>query len=167
MTNEVNIITDETALDILNHLDGWTLDKICDEISENNNTNIDNSGLTNDEIIELYSSNVSEDQIKKIFNNSNKLMTKNEINFFYEEALSDSENHVGVRLNDFTGRSKKDFYKAVCRLAASKLWNKYNIRVEEDGTEGTYIRSYGGILYTDVYNKLNKLKPSKLYGLSS
>lgn len=153
--NKPSMIDDETSSKILQYLDNW-------ESADKKSKNMDFLK----KVQNIETSDLTPEQIKKIFNQANNQVTKEDVDFFYNDALSDAENYVGLRVKNFHNNLKDDFLKAVYKLAASRLWDKYNVRVDVDQTEGTFIRSYGALLYRQAYDKLDNLKPSKLYGLS-
>ena len=55
----------------------------------------------------------------------------------------------------------------VCLLTASDLWNKYNIRVNNEDMEDTYIQSYGGLLYQQSITILNTFINQRITSLTS
>ena len=57
--------------------------------------------------------------------------------------------------------------KGVCLLTASDLWNKYNIRVNNEDMEDTYVQSYGGLLYKQAVTILNSFINQRVSNLSS
>jgi hypothetical protein len=142
------MIGNEEALKILTYLDGW------------------NIKTTNGEIIYIHDvSDLSDTEIKEIFNDSNKKVHIEELDFFFEDALSDSLIFTNQKIKN-NDKINHDFLKAVYKLTASKIWNKYNIHVETDETESIFTRSYGGILYSDAMKKLQRFRKNMLYGLS-
>ena len=60
-----------------------------------------------------------------------------------------------LQRKDLSPIEEEVFIKGVCLLAASDLWNKYNIRVNNEDLEDTYMQSYGGLLYKQSINILN------------
>ena len=59
-----------------------------------------------------------------------------------------------LNIDDLTSVEARMFIRAVCKWTASNLWNKYNIRVNNEDMEDTYIQSYGGLLYKSALNTL-------------
>ena len=88
---------------------------------------------------------------------ANKVITRTECRLFYEEALDLAYLHTNrLNIEDLTSVEAKAFLRATCKWAASNLWNKYNIRVNNEDMEDTYVQSYGGLLY---HSALKGLQP--------
>lgn len=121
---------------VLNHLDGWVL---------KNTTSSSSSSSTSSAFL------TSTDEYV------NKEVTSAEVQFFYElsvdEALAYTNRH---NADDLSTNEFRTFCNAIYLLCASKLWNKYNVRVSNEDLEDTYIQSYGGLLYKDSVKLLNR-----------
>lgn len=99
---------------------------------------------------------------------ANKTITDAECQLFYEEALDQAYMHTNrLNVDDLTSVEARVFIRGVCKWAASNLWNKYNIRVNNEDMEDTYIQSYGGLLYKSALNTLNQFINQRITGLSS
>lgn len=126
---------------ILSNLDGWVIEKPTqtEEVeSENETTNI-NPFMTTSELE----------------NKANKVITSTECQLFYEETLDMAYMHTNrLNIDDLSSVEARTFIRAVCKWTASNLWNKYNIRVNNEDMEDTYIQSYGGLLYKSALKTL-------------
>ena len=90
-------------------------------------------------------------------NKANKVITSTECRLFYEEALDQAYMHTNrLNIDDLNEVEARAFIRAVCKWTASNLWNKYNIRVNNEDMEDTYVQSYGGLLY---HSALKALQP--------
>jgi uncharacterized protein YqfB (UPF0267 family) len=124
---------------IISNLDGWRIQDDTDS-SENTNESLDvNPFMTTDE-----------------FNHkANKVITRTECQLFYEETLDNAYMHTNrLNIDDLTSVEANIFIRAVCKWTASNLWNKYNIRVNNEDLEDTYVQSYGGLLYSSAMKAL-------------
>ena len=52
-------------------------------------------------------------------------------------------------------------------MTASDLWNKYNIRVNNEDMEDTYVQSFGGLLYKQAVMILKSFINQRVTSLSS
>ena len=88
-------------------------------------------------------------------NKANKVITRTECRTFYEETLDLAYLHTNrLNIEDLTEIEARAFTRAVCKWTASNLWNKYNIRVNNEDMEDTYVQSYGGLLYKSALKAL-------------
>lgn len=88
-------------------------------------------------------------------NKANKVITSTECRLFYEEALDLAYMHTNrLNIDDLNEVEARAFIRAVCKWTASNLWNKYNIRVNNEDLEDTYVQSYGGLLYRSALKAL-------------
>ena len=123
MVNDVNYNSDIRDMIIAN-LDGWQVTDIPPEPTETETSNDIDPFMTTTEIQ----------------NKPNKKITDNECRLFYEEALDLAYMHTNrLNIDDLTSVESKVFLRAVCKWTASNLWNKYNIRVNNEDMEDTYI----------------------------
>ena len=98
----------------------------------------------------------------------NKRITDNECRLFYEEALDQSYMHTNrLNIDDLTSVEARMFIRGVCKWTASNLWNKYNIRVNNEDMEDTYVQSYGGLLYHSALKTLQPFINQRVSSLSS
>ena len=145
MTVEYN---EDKQNQILSHLDGWvayTPTSSAEDTSEET------------EVVEVVSTG-----------NPNKRVSTVEIQRFYEEALDKAYIHCNrLNVTDLTSVEEGLFVKGVCLLTASDLWSKYNIRVNNEDMEDTYIQSYGGLLYKQAMNILNSFINQRITSLTS
>ena len=86
---------------------------------------------------------------------ANKVITKTECRLFYEETLDNAFMHTNrLNIDDLSEIESRTFIRAVCKWTASNLWNKYNVRVNNEDLEDTYVQSYGGLLYASAMKAL-------------
>ena len=137
---------------ILSNLDGWVIE--TSESSENQNENDDdiNPFMTRTEL-----------QTK-----ANKVITSTECQVFYEETLDMAYMHTNrLNIDDLSEVETRAFIRAVCKWTASNLWNKYNIRVNNEDMEDTYVQSYGGLLYKSALNGLQPFINQRIMAMSN
>ena len=139
---------------IIANLDGWTIEERLqqnqndDPTEENNNIN---PFMTSDEL-----------QLKH-----NKVITRAECRIFYEETLDMAYMHTNrLNIEDLTEVEARTFKRAVCKWTASNLWNKYNIRVNNEDLEDTYVQSYGGLLYKSAIKSLQPFINQRISNLT-
>ena len=72
-----------------------------------------------------------------------------------------------LNIEDLTSVEARMFIRGVCKWAASNLWNKYNIRVNNEDMEDTYVQSYGGLLYKSALNTLQQFINQRISGMNS
>lgn len=148
MTNCINYNNDIQNM-ILANLDGW-------RITDN---------ATTDTVDESINPFMTSDEVK---HKANKLITEQECMFFYEEALDLSLSYTNrLNIDDLNSVESRMFIRAVCKWAASNLWNKYNIRVNNEDMEDTYVQSYGGLLYHSAIRTLDSFINKRLSGLNT
>ena len=137
IVNDVSYTTDIENM-ILANLDGW---RIGDNATTDNVDESINPFMTTEEVT----------------GKANKVITHDECQLFYEEALDLAYMHTNrLNIEDLTSVESKVFIRAVCKWAASNLWNKYNIRVNNEDLEDTYVQSYGGLLYKSALKTLQQ-----------
>lgn len=133
---------------ILSHLDGWEI----------YSTEPQPTGE-----VQAFINDISEYK-----NNPNKRVTSNEVEAFYETALQKSYAYCNrLNVDDLSSIEEEMFIKGVCLLTASDLWNKYNIRVNNEDLEDVYVQSYGGLLYKQAINILNSFINQRINTLTS
>lgn len=164
MTVEYN---SEIEQQILSHLDGWEIiaEPVTDDESntEQVNSNTNSTGSTNNGEVQPFIDNITTYQ-----DNPNKRVSSEEVEKFYAIALDKAYVHCNrLNVDDLSSIEEGMFIKGVCLLAASDLWNKYNIRVNNEDMEDVYVQSYGGLLYKQAINILNSFINQRVTGLSS
>ena len=156
MTNNCVSYNSNIQNQILSNLDGWIIETIPD-------TN-DNETENNDDINPF----MTEDEFQR---KANKVITSTECQLFYEETLDNAFLYTNrLNIDDLSEMEAKIFIRAVCKWTASNLWNKYNIRVNNEDLEDTYVQSYGGLLYSSAMKALQPFinqRVSSMIGLSS
>ena len=136
------IYSDKIEALILMNLDGW-------KIKENES---------------LTDSNVDAFVNQKI--EYNKLITSAECELFYEEALDLAYIHTNrLNIDDLSSVEANMFIRGVCKLTASNLWNKYNIRITNEDMEDVHVSSYGGLLYSSAMKSLKPFIIQKIHGM--
>lgn len=154
--------TQDIADMILANLDGWVLEPVPEEVETNENTEeeLETEPATDDVAPFMTSSEAT--------SKHNKMITCEECKLFYEEALDLAYMHTNrLNVDDLTEMEVRVFIRAVCKWAASNLWNKYNIRVNNEDMEDTYVQSYGGLLYKSALKTLNQFINQRITNLSS
>lgn len=164
---------------ILSHLDGWVISSTLNDDPTPSN-NIDTDTLTDTNETDSTTDTVEDDvqpyptvepfitTLSNYQDAPNKRITSTEVQGFYEEALTKAYT-ITNRLNvdDLTTIEEGFFIDAVCLLTASDLWNKFNIRVNNEDLEDTYIQSYGGLLYQQAMNTLRPFINQRIYTSTS
>ena len=136
---------------ILIELDGWQL------------TTISTTGSTE---LEPFLDTTSDIVLQNI--NTNHEVTIEEVEHFYDSAFDEALTYTNrLDIDDLNELLIEMFMTAVYRLAASNLWNKYNIQINNDAMEGTYVVSQGGRLYKKACNTLDKFVRTNFIGLHS
>ena len=171
VVNDVNYNSTIREL-IITNLDGWEV--IIPPEPPNNDEPVESS---NDDAMEPTETEttttpstdidpfMTTDEIK---NKANKKITDNECKLFYEETLDQAYMHTNrLNIDDLTEMEARIFIRAVCKWTASNLWNKYNIRVNNEDMEDTYVQSYGGLLYKSALKTLQQFINQRINSLSS
>lgn len=139
MTNNCVSYNNNIQNQILSNLDGWIIETIPETTNETQENNDVNPFMTADEFNQK----------------ANKVITSTECQLFYEETLDNAFMHTNrLNIDDLTEVEARIFIRAVCKWTASNLWNKYNIRVNNEDMEDTYVQSYGGLLYSSAMKAL-------------
>lgn len=139
MTNNCVSYNSNIQNQILSNLDGWIIETIPETTNETQENNDVNPFMTADEFNQK----------------ANKVITSTECQLFYEETLDNAFMHTNrLNIDDLTEVEARIFIRAVCKWTASNLWNKYNIRVNNEDMEDTYVQSYGGLLYSSAMKAL-------------
>ena len=165
--NDVNYSSDIRDMIIMN-LDGWQVEvpdepEVAEETEDLEETQVttETAAETSTDINPFMTSN--EAGLK-----ANKVISDAECRMFYEETLDQALMHTNrLNIDDLSEVEARVFLRGVCKWAASNLWNKYNIRVNNEDMEDTYIQSYGGLLYKSALNILNQFINQRIVGLSS
>ena len=154
---------------IIANLDGWLVTDIPPEPPEPVDPTDEDMRT-----LEIEPDNSSSDDVDpfmtatEIQNKPNKKITDNECRLFYEEALDLAYMHTNrLNIDDLTEIEARMFIRGVCKWAASNLWNKYNIRVNNEDLEDTYVQSYGGLLYKSALKTLQQFINQRVRNLSS
>lgn len=164
MVNDVNYNSDIREMIIAN-LDGWKVTDIPPDLPEpvvDGDTVEPVENPTQEESVEPTETITTSNNVEpfmtseEIQNKPNKKITDDECRLFYEEALDLAYMHTNrLNIDDLTSIEARMFIRAVCKWVASNLWNKYNIRVNNEDMEDTYVQSYGGLLYHSALKALN------------
>lgn len=136
---------------IMSYLDGWKIET----------TSSNASSESQKEVSPFI------DDINKYADNPNKKISWGEVQTFYNQALDKAYLYCNrLNVDDLTNIEEQMFIKGVCLLTASDLWNKYNIRVNNEDMEDTYVQSYGGLLYKQSINILKSFINQRVYTLT-
>ena len=136
---------------ILSNLDGWVIEQTT-------------SGNSNEEENEINPFMTRTELQTK----ANKVITSTECELFYEETLDMAYMHTNrLNIDDLSEVETRAFIRAVCKWTASNLWNKYNIRVNNEDMEDTYVQSYGGLLYKSALNALQPFINQRVMAMSN
>ena len=101
-------------------------------------------------------------------NKPNKLVKDTEVEKFYYQSFDKALSYCNRWNVDDLSQTELDlFLKGVCLLTASDLWNKYNIRVNNEDMEDTYVQSFGGLLYKQAVMILKSFINQRVTSLSS
>lgn len=153
MTVEYNSTIEE---EILSHLDGWKIE--ATENVASLNTTTETQGEVNPFI----------EDITEYADNPNKKISSEEVQNFYELALQKAYSYTNrLNVTDLSNIEESRFIDGVCLLCASDLWNKYNIRVNNEDMEDVYVQSYGGLLYKQSITILNSFINQRITSLTS
>ena len=137
---------------IIANLDGWVIETETENENEAESDQDINPFMTTSELQQK----------------ANKVITRAECKIFYEEALDMAYMHTNrLNIEDLTEIEARTFIRAVCKWTASNLWNKYNIRVNNEDLEDTYIQSYGGLLYKSAIKSLQPFINQRIRNLTS
>jgi hypothetical protein len=131
------------------NLDGWR---------------INGTGITTYLMSEVNPFMTDEEAVAK----ANKAITSQECELFYEETLDQAYMYTNrLNIDDLSEAEARMFLRAVCKWTASNLWNKYNVRVNNEDLEDTYIQSYGGLLYKSALKTLNQFINQRITSVSA
>lgn len=175
--NDVNYSDDIRDMIIAN-LDGWQVITPVSVDEEKDEVVVDDSETIVEETTETPTTNTDDSVVVVPINpfmtsneandKANKTITNAECKLFYEEALDLAYMHTNrLNIDDLTEVEARVFIRGVCKWAASNLWNKYNIRVNNEDMEDTYVQSYGGLLYKSALKTLQQFINQRVTGLSS
>lgn len=159
MTNNCVSYNSNIQNQILSNLDGWIIETIPESTDESTDESTENNDVN---------PFMTADEFQK---KANKVITSTECQLFYEETLDNAFLYTNrLNIDDLSEMEARIFIRAVCKWTASNLWNKYNIRVNNEDLEDTYVQSYGGLLYSSAMKALQPFinqRVSSMIGLSS
>jgi len=150
---------------ILSYLDGWAIYSPTPAPTpvENNENEQVETETTESNTIQPFITNIEEYK-----DNPNKRITSKELEDFFNSSYNKSLMYCNrMNIDDLTESEAEFYIQGVCMLAASDIWNKYNIRVNNEDMEDTYIQSYGGLLYKQAIDILKGFINQRITGLSS
>lgn len=163
MTNSVEY-SEAIQKIIISNLDGWQIKEVPvpDDGVENIASDVTIEDDSSEDDVEAFMTDTEVD------NKANKVITSTECQMFYEEALDMAYMHTNrLNIDDLSEVEARMFIRGVCKWTASNLWNKYNIRVNNEDMEDTYVQSYGGLLYKSALKMLTPFINQRITGLSS
>lgn len=155
---------------ILANLDGWVIEDptpstpttVSSEVTGNSDNNTENTTENNTSGVNPF---MTQSELER---KANKVITSNECQLFYEETLDMAYLHTNrFNIDDLSKVEARAFIRAVCKWTASNLWNKYNIRVNNEDLEDTYVQSYGGLLYKSALKNLQPFILQKITAMSN
>ena len=164
---------------ILSHLDGWVVKgeiPVEETVEEETETVEETEETEETETTETETTTASDtsDRVNPFMTSSeayekpNKAITVAECKLAYEEALDMAYMHTNrLNIDDLTPVEARVFIRGVCKWTASNLWNKYNIRVNNEDMEDTYIQSYGGLLYKSAKETLQQFINQRITSVSA
>lgn len=159
---------------ILSHLDGWVIDSTLPNptLTTSDDTQTESEQVESSDEVTTTTETTNDEVIVEPFittlsnyrDNPNKRIISSEVQGFYEEALRKAYTLTNRwNVDDLTTIEEAIFIDAVCMLTASDLWNKFNIRVNNEDMEDTFIQSYGGLLYKQAMNTLHPFINQRIY----
>jgi hypothetical protein len=164
---------------IISHLDGW---KVEGEIPVSEEPQIEEPVDETETVEETQSEETATDETqsetetstgvdpfmtsREVYQKPNKVITVSECKMAYEETLDMAYMHTNrLNIDDLTEVEARFFIRGVCKWTASNLWNKYNIRVNNEDMEDTYVQSYGGLLYKSALKTLQPFINQRISGM--
>lgn len=127
----------EIIEEVLVYLDGW-------EVETTNTNSVEESAY------------MTTNELSK---NANKYITSTEIIAFYTDIKD--EYTSTQRLPEIT-----KVEKLLCKITAGRLWNKYNILVNDNDMEDSTPDRYGSKLINEAEKKLTYYTPQTVVGLN-
>ena len=159
MTNSVEYSENIQNM-IISNLDGWQIKEV--PVPDDSDTEVETTLIEDDDDVEAFMTDTEVDT------KANKVITSTECQMFYEETLDMAYMHTNrLNIDDLSEVEARMFIRGVCKWTASNLWNKYNIRVNNEDMEDTYVQSYGGLLYKSALKMLTPFINQRITGLSS
>ena len=135
---------------IISNLDGWEVE-------------LSTPSPLEDDTVEPFITDFNE------YNNKpNKTVKDEEVEKFYYQSFDKALSFCNRwNVDDLTETELELYLKGVCLLTASDLWNKYNVRVNNEDMEDTYVQSFGGLLYKQAVMILKSFINQRVTSLSS
>ena len=171
---------------IISNLDGWVIEppvttsdvdqETETETEVENEPDITSDETTETETTETETTTTTETDpgvnpfmtSQELQTKANKVITRAECKLFYEETLDMAYMHTNrLNIDDLTVVEARVFIRGVCKWTASNLWNKYNIRVNNEDMEDTYVQSYGGLLYKSALKTLQPFINQRITAMSN
>lgn len=148
MTNALTY-SEEIGQKIIGLLDNWVIEE---SVTPNNSSeNNDNEGSS----IEPF--------LEEVTPTPNKKITSVEVESFYNLTITKGLMYCNrLNIDDLDTVTSQFFIDGLCYWSASSLWQKYNIRVTNDDLEDQYIQSYGGLLYKQGKEILDRFKVTRI-----
>lgn len=151
---------------IIGNLDGWEVilpptPNLSGGVRSGSSDNTQEGA--DDDIVEPFITDIND-----YTNKPNKKVRDEEVEKFYYQAFDKALSYCNRWNVDDLSQTELDlFLKGVCLLTASDLWNKYNIRVNNEDMEDTYVQSFGGLLYKQAVMILKSFINQRVTSLSS
>ena len=148
MTNDLTY-SEEIGQKIIGLLDNWVIEE---PVTPNNSSENENNEESN---INPFLEDVTPTPNKKI--------TENEAETFYNLTVTKGLMYCNrLNIDDLDTVTSQFFIDGLCYWTASSLWQKYNIRVSNDDLEDQYIQSYGGLLYKQGKDILDRFVVTRI-----
>ena len=146
---------------IIRNLDGWEVILPTNPSSSSGSSG--NTQTLSDDVVEPFITDIND-----YTNKPNKQVKDEEVEKFYYQSFDKALAYCNRWNVDDLSQTELDlFLKGVCLLTASDLWNKYNIRVNNEDMEDTYVQSFGGLLYKQAVMILKSFINQRVTSLSS
>lgn len=146
---------------IIGNLDGWEV-ILPTQTALEGSVNPTQEGADED-IVEPFITDIND-----YTNKPNKTVKDEEVEKFYYQGFDKALSYCNRwNVDDLNETELNLFLKGVCLLTASDLWNKYNIRVNNEDMEDTYVQSFGGLLYKQAVMILKSFINQRVTSLSS
>lgn len=159
VTTEYN---EEIRKQIISNLDGWEV-LLPTNPTGTEGGSLDTTQTVADDVVEPFITDFNE-----YTNKPNKTVKDEEVEKFYYQSFDKALSYCNRwNVDDLSETELGLFLKGVCLLTASDLWNKYNIRVNNEDMEDTYVQSFGGLLYKQAVMILKSFINQRVTNLSS
>lgn len=141
--------SEEIGQKIIGLLDNWVIEEPVTPNKSSENTNNETGSI--------------EPFIEDCTPTPNKTITGAEAESFFNLTVTKALMYCNrLNIDDLDTVTSAFFLDGVVYWTASSLWQKYNIRVANDDLEDQYIQSYGGLLYKQGKDILDRFVVTKI-----